>query len=61
MFDFNETLFVYVIVRVKSSSGLPFWSELAQADLNSDHSSYLGLKMGLNFLQKSDMKNIYSK
>ena len=41
--------------------GLPFWSELAQTSLNLDHSSYFGLKIGLNFPQNSDLKNIYSK
>ena len=41
-------------------AGLPFWSELTQTSLNSDHSSYFGLTMGLNFPQKSDRKNIYS-
>ena len=34
MLDFIETLFVYVKVRGKSSSGFPFWSELAQASLS---------------------------
>ena len=40
--------------------GLPFLSGLAQTSLNSDHSSFFGLKMCLNFPQTSDMKNIYS-
>ena len=41
-------------------SGLLFWSDLAQTILNSDHPNYFGLKMGLNFPQKSNMKNAYS-
>ena len=36
------------------SSGLLFWSDLARTSLNSDLLVYLGLKSGLNFVQKSD-------
>ena len=35
-------------------AGLLFWSDLARTSLNSDLLVYLGLKSGLNFVQKSD-------
>ena len=47
-------------VEKEGKSGLLFWSESTQTSLNSDHLSYFGLKMGLNFPQKSDMKNIFT-
>ena len=56
---FEKLFLPLALTEVKA--GLPFWAELAQTSLNSDHFSYFGLKMGLNFPQKSDMENIYSK
>ena len=38
----------------RAFTGLLFWSDLARTSLNSDLLVYLGLKSGLNFVQKSD-------
>ena len=45
--------------RDKCNSGLLLWSDLARTSLNSDLLVYLGLKSGLNFVQKSDFSEFF--